>query len=192
MERIDRRKALAEAALSVEKEIFSGQCRKLEQEYQKKARRTQVVEVFAQIFQQAEEKQKEVSWLGICYLHTGRRQRSYEFLLSLYDKNFYFDADPVEGYWYPSCFFEFFEEDMKSVIKELKKHFFRIWDYEEEYVRSVCVEYYYAAVCQLCADLAGEIMAAAGFQKLKKAESFAMFFGRYQGEGEILWLMKEE
>lgn len=158
----------------------------------KKERRLQVVETITQLFQQAEDRQKEVSWLGICYLHTERRQKSYEFLLSLYDKNFYFDTEPVEEYWRPACFFEFFEEDMKSVIKELQKHFFRIWDYEEDYIRSICVEYYYAAVRQLCADMAGEITAVANFQNLKKAEKFTMFFGRYQGEGEILWLMKEK
>lgn len=29
------------------------------------------------------------------------------------------------------------------------------------------------------------------FQKAVKAENFTAFFGRYQGEGEILWRMKE-
>jgi hypothetical protein len=72
----------------------------------------------------------------------------------------------------------------------LQRWFNRIWRYEEEAVRRICVEYYYAAVRQLCFDLAGEIMNTEAFQKAVKAEYFTAFFGRYQGEGEILWRMK--
>ena len=188
---MDRIKELERAAQSAEEELFASQCRRLEMDYRKKECRNEAVDAFVQLFSQAVETQKEVSWLGICYLHTSLQTGSHEFLLSLYDREFYFDPAPAELYWRPPCFFECFEEDMESVMTGLRRNYPRIWRYEEEAARRKCVEYYYAAVHQLCFDLAGEIMETEAFQKAVKTEHFTAFFGRYQGEGEILWRMKE-
>lgn len=189
---MDRIKRLEKAAQNAEEEIFASQCRKLEKDYRKKERRSEAVESFVRLFNLAGEEQKEWSWLGICYLHTSYQTGSHEFLLSLYNEEFYFDKNPVEVYWRPNGFFECFEEDMETVMKGLCKEYPRIWRYEQQAVRRVCVEYYYAAVRQLCFDLAEEIMETEAFQKAKKAEDFTAFFGRFQGEGEILWRMKEK
>lgn len=189
---MDRIKELERAAQNAEGEIFASQCRRLEREYRKKERRKEAVDAFVRLFSQKEDRQKEWSWLGICYLHTSCQTGSHEFRLALYDEEFYFDPAPVERYWRPSCFFECFEEDVESVMITLRRQFTRIWRYEEEAVRRICVEYYYATVRQLCVDLAGEIMESKAFQRAGKAETFTAFFGRYQGEGEILWRMKEK
>ncbi|MDR7810478.1 hypothetical protein [Lacrimispora sp.] len=188
---MNRKKELENAAQNMEEELFASQYRRLEKEYRNKELRCKAVEAFSQIFSLAADKQKELSWLGICYLHTSLTTGSHEILLSLYNKEFYFDPAPVEMYWRPPCFFDCFEEDMESVMKGLRSQFPRIWGYEEEFVRRFCVEYYYAATHQLCIDLAGEIMGTEAFRKAAKAENFTAFFGRYQGEGEILWRIKE-
>ncbi|WP_349948726.1 hypothetical protein ABFV83_10015 [Lacrimispora sp. BS-2] len=188
---MDRIKELERDAQNAEEELFASQCRRLERDYRKTECRNEAVDAFVRLFSQALDEQKEVSWLGICYLHTSLQTGSHELLLSLYDEEFYFDPAPEELYWRPPCFFECFEEDMESVMTGLRRKYPRIWRYEEEAVRRICVEYYYAAVSQLCFDLAGEIMETEAFQKAVKAESFTAFFGRYQGEGEILWRMKE-
>ena len=188
---MDRIKRLETAAQNAEEEIFASQCRRLEREYRKKERRNEAVESFVRLFNLAADKKKEWSWLGICYLHTSFQTGSHEFLLSLYNKEFYFDSDPVEVYWRPSGFFGYFEEDMGTVMKSLCNQYPRIWRYEEDAVRRACADYYYAAVRQLCFDLEEEIMETEAFQKAAKAEAFTAFFGRYQGEGEILWRMKE-
>lgn len=187
---MDRINELERAAQDAEKELFASQCRRLEIEYRKKERRDEAVNAFVRLFSQEKGVQKEWSWLGITYLHTSLQTKNHEFLLSLYDEKFLFDTSPSELYWRPSCFFECFEEDIESVMTGLRKQYTRIWRYEEEAVRRVCVEYYYAVVRQLCFDLAGEIMETEAFQKAIKAENFTAFFGRYQGEGEILWRMK--
>lgn len=189
---MDRLKELERAAQNTEEELFASQCRRLEKDYRKKEYRNEAVNAFVRLFSQAVDEQKEVSWLGICYLHTSLQTGSHEFRLSLYDEEFFFDPVPTELYWRPSCFFECFEEDMESVMTVLRRQYPRIWRYEEDAVRRVCVEYYYAAIRQLCFDLAGEIMETEAFQKAVKAENFTAFFGRYQGEGEILWRMKEK
>ena len=186
---MDRIRVLERAAKDVEEKLFASQCRRLEREYRKKERRGEAVNAFVRLFNQAADEQKKWSWLGITYLHTSLQTKSYEFLLSLYDEKFLFDTSPSELYWRPSCFFECFEEDIESLMAGLQKQYTRIWRYEEEAVRGVCVEYYYAAVKQLCFDLAGEIMKTEAFQKAVKEENFTAFFGRYQGEGEVLWRM---
>ena len=188
---MDRLKELERAAQDAEEKLFASQCRGLEKEYRKKEYRNEVVDVFVRLFSQAVDEKKEVSWLGICYLHTSLQTGSQEFLLSLYNEEFYFDSASTELYWRPPCFFECFEEDMETVMTGLRKKYPRIWRYEEEAVRRICVEYYYAAVRQLCFDLAGEIMETEAFQNAVKADDFTAFFGRFQGEGEILWRMKE-
>ena len=182
---------LEKAAQNAEDKIFILKCRRLELDYQNKEWRKQALEPFVQLLEEAAKKEKKWSWLGICYLNTSLQTGSYEFLLSLYNNEFYFDPDPVELYWRPSGFFECFEDDMKSVMADLRKKYPRIWRYEEDAVRRVCVEYYYAAVRQLCVDLADEIMETEAFQRAGKAEDFSAFFGRYQGEGEIIWRTRE-
>jgi hypothetical protein len=189
---MDRLKELERAAQYAEEELFASQCRRLESEYRKKEYRNEAVDAFVRLFSQAVDEQKEVSWLGICYLHTSLQTGCHEFRLSLYNEEFYFDPAPAELYWRPPCFFECFEEDMESVMTVLRRQYPRIWRYEEEAVRRICVVYYYAAVRQLCFGLAGEIMETEAFQKAVKTENFSAFFGRYQGEGEILWRMKEK
>lgn len=189
---MDRIKALERAAKDAEEELFPSQCRRLERKYRKKECRDEALNAFTRLFNQSTGEHKEWSWLGITYLHTSLQTKNHEILLSLYDENFLFDPSPSELYWRPSHFFECFEKDIVSVMLVLQRQFNRIWRYEEEAVRRICVEYYYAAVRQLCFDLAGEIMNAEAFQKAVKAENFTAFFGRYQGEGEILWRMKEK
>lgn len=188
---MNRSRVLEEAAQKAEDPLFHSQCRRLEKEYGKPERRKQALEVFARLFRLAADKEKQVSWLGIQYLYSSLETQSHELLLSLYNREFYYDSEPVEVYWRPTCFFECFEEDMESVMKELRKQYPRIWRYEEEVVRRICVEYYYGAIQQLCVDLREEIMETEAFQTADKGEDFSAFFGRYRGEGEILWHMQE-
>ncbi|MGL5437594.1 MAG: hypothetical protein ACRDBO_19770 [Lachnospiraceae bacterium] len=184
---MNRIQALEEAALALEHDLFASQCSRLEQEYQKKERRKEVTECFASLFGQAAEIGKEVSWLGVCYLHSSLKTGSHELLVSLYGKEFIMDTSPLQLYWHPSCFFECFEEDMKGILKQLQNRYHRIWKFEEEFIRRVCVEYYYAAISQLCKDLEQEITETRAFQEMNKSNMFSLFFGRYQGEGDILW-----
>lgn len=185
--RMDRIEDLEEAAWAIEHDLFAQQCVRLEQEYQKKDCRKAVTECFTSLFDQAVEAGKEVAWLGVCYLHSSLKSGSYELLLSLYGKEFIMDPSPLQLYWRPSNFFEYFEEDMRTVMKQLQNRYHRIWKYEEEFIRRVCVEYYYAAISQLCKDLKQEIAETEAFQEMNKSNVFSLFFGRYLGEGDVLW-----
>lgn len=180
MNRLERLKSAADL---MESKQFAPQCRRLEREYQSKKLRTETVEVFTHLLKMAEKKNKKAAWLGICVLNSSLVTGSHEVLLSLYDSGFYLDSAPLERYWRPPLFAECFEEDMETVLKELKKQFPRIWQYEVAAIRGACAEYYYAALSRLCFDLGREI---------KTTETLTAFFGRYHGEGEILWHTGEQ
>lgn len=187
----DRREEIAAEADNIEKGLFAAQCRRLEKEYQNEMLRDKVKEVFGNLFQKAIEKEKEVAWLGICFLNTSLVTKSYEVILSLYNQDFYFDQEPIEVYWRPPMFAEYFDDDMKMVINALREKFPGLRQYEETCVRKTCVEYYYAAFSQLCITLRDDIGEIEEFYNMKKANHFTTFFGQYRGEGEILWRIKE-
>lgn len=178
---------LTAAADNLEKERFGSQCRRLMQEYQRQERREEALRIFGGLFEQAAAQRKRAAWLGISSLHTSVQTGKTEYLLAVYGEEFYLDPAPVGRYWTPSVFQECMEEDIRAVIKELRSRFPRIWQYEEAEIYRVCAEYYDAAFCRLCADLADELSKTGTFFQMEKTEHFGIFFGKYQGEGEILW-----
>lgn len=184
---MERRMQLMEAADEIERGLFVIRCLRLEEKYQKKACRKEAVEAFEELFRLGVEQEKRASWLGISCLHTSLETGSHEVLLALYGDAFYFDPSPVERYWSPSGFADYFEEDMEAIMKRLRNRFPGIYRFEEAAVRRKCGEYYQAALCQLCTDLGKEIMETGAFGEMKKSHRFTAFFGQYRGEGEILW-----
>lgn len=183
---------LTAAAGCLEKERFGIQCRKLIQEYQSRERREEALRIFSGLFEQTAAQGKKAAWLGISSLHTSIQNGNFEYFLAVYGEEFYLDPELVGRYWMPPVFRECMEEDIRAVMKELCSRFPRIWQYEEAEVYRVCAAYYDAAFCRLCADLACELAETEAFLRMEKAERFRIFFGRYQGEGEILWRMSGE
>lgn len=183
---------LAAAADGLEKERFGSQCRRLILEYQEQERRKEALRIFNGLFEQAAAQRKRAAWLGVSSLNTSVQNGKFEYFLAVYGEEFYLDPNPAGRYWTPPFFGECMEEDIRAVIKELRSRFPRIWQYEEAEIYRVCAEYYDAAFCRLCADLADELSKTEGFFRMEKTERFGIFFGRYQGEGEILWQITGE
>ncbi len=178
---------LTAAADCLEKERFGSQCRRLMQEYQRKERREEALHVFGGLCEQASARGKRAAWLGISSLCTSVQNGVFEYFLAVYGEEFYLDPEPAAGFWIPSVFQECMEEDIRSVMKELRCRFPRIRQYEEAEIYRVCAAYYDAAFGRLCRDLTDELAETERFSRMEKTERFGIFFGRYQGEGEILW-----
>lgn len=184
---MDRLEQVKEAADRWERERFAARCRELEQIYAGREYRAMAVQAFAGLMDLGAEQDKEVAWLGIFPLHVSLATGSHEVLLALYGEAFYFDPAPLCRYWRPPVFDLFFEEDMEQIMRALRVRFPRIWRYEEAAVRRLCVEYYHAALWRLCAGLEEEIRETESYQHMRRARRFTAFFGRFRGEGEILW-----
>ncbi len=192
-DRKDRREELADAAEGMQRELFAGRVGELKGEYRKEGRRASVKQAFADVLRLWDgEGGRKAGSLGICYLFSGMAMRTYEFRLALYGEDFYLDGYPAVRRWKPPCFFEMFEEDMAVIMKKLRKVYPRIYAYEEDAVRRRCVEYYLAAVRQLCEDMAEEIVCMEEFLGMEKTDNFFIFFGAYRGEGDILYCVSKD
>lgn len=189
----ERRERLLGTADELQKELFEKRIRMLEAEYGKEESRRAVIQVFEKaavrwMTAHADPGHMErAASLRVTYLFSSILMRSYEFKLSLLGEEFWLEEEPVTVAWKPPFFFEYFEEDMKLIVKELRSSFPRLCRAEEDAVRLKCADYYLAAACKLCKDLAEEIMGSNEFIKVDKTDDFFVFFGKFQGEGEKLW-----
>lgn len=189
----ERRERLLGAADELQKELFEKKIRMLEAEYGKEESRSVVIQVFGKLavfwmenHENSDGRAKAAS-LGITYLLSSILTKTYELKLSLLGEEFLLEEEPATMMWKPPYFFEYFEEDMIVIIKKLRSSFPRLCRAEEDAIRLKCVDYYLAAVCKLCRDMAEEIVGSNEFSKLDKTDDFFLFFGRYQSEGEKLW-----
>lgn len=188
----ERREELLGAADELEKELFEKKIRMLEEEYKKEENREAVIQVFdrlasswMEVYESSGGRKKAAS-LGIAYLLSSILTKAYELKLSLLGEEFLLE-EPVQIIWKPLYFFEYFEEDMTLIIKQLRSRFPRLCRAEEDAIRLKCADYYLAAICKLCRDMAEEIMGSNELRKLCKTDDFFLFFGKFQGEGEKLW-----
>lgn len=185
---IERRESLLEDAEKIYRELFMVRIRELEEKYKKPEYRKSVIKIFSQIaFDWNSRIDRLAASLGICILCSSVSMKTYEYKLVLSGDEFWLDKDIVESAWILEGFFEGFEEDMEILIKQLKGNYPRVCKNEEDAVRFLCVDYYHAAVYQLCKDMIEEVMASDEFIKLNKTNDFYIYFGRYKGEGEIIY-----
>ena len=189
----ERRGRLLDAADELQKELFEKRIRMLEKEYKKEENRRTVIQAFdklasfwMKVYGNSDDRKKAAS-LGINFLFSSILTKTYEFKLSLLGEEFLLEEAPVEIMWGPHYFFEYFEEDMVFIIKKLKDSFPRLCRAEEDAVRLKCADYYLAAVCKLCRDMAEEITESSEIRKIDKTDDFFLFFGKFHGEGEKLW-----
>lgn len=189
----ERRNRLLLTADKLQKERFEKRIRMLEEEYRKEENRQAVIQVFIRLFSlwksvhENSDGTEKASSLGIGYLLGSILTKSYELKLSLLGEAFWLEEEPVEIMWKPPYFFEYFEEDMTLIIKELRSGFPRLCRAEEDAARLKCVDYYLAAVCTLCRDMAEEMIESNEFTEIDKTDNFFFFFGKFQGEGEKIW-----
>lgn len=165
----------------------------LQKEYQKERNRDEIKKIFQGLFMKAdslERHNKEIAYLGICYLHSSLLTGSYELLLSLYDESLYLDSDPIEVYWKPSTIFAYFERDLEEIIPRLRNKYIRLQQYELSMIKKLYAEYYYAVIQKLCKDMCWEILSSEYFSKIHIGGKFKVFFGRYRGEGRTLYCLE--
>lgn len=189
----ERRDSLIRAAEELQKELFEKRIRMLEKEYRKEENRRAVIQVFEKLASSwttvhgTSGDGRKAASLGIICLFSSILTRTYEFKLSLMGDEFLLEKAPAGIMWKPPYFFEYFEEDMIFILKELKRKFPRLCSAEEDAVRMKCADYYLAAVYKLCRDMAAEILESNELSKIDKTDDFFLFFGKFQGEGEKIW-----
>lgn len=185
---LKRRESLLAAAKKPERELFAKRIPELMEEYKKEENRRAVIKAFGRLASCWNiAGSGQAASLGICWLYSSILMRTYEFKLVLLGEDFWLEEEPVMVSWTPPYFFEHFEADINVIINSLRSGFPRLCQAEEEALKVSYFEYYLAAVCKLCRDMAEEIVSDREVSQISQTEQFYLFFGRFQGEGEILW-----
>lgn len=189
---LKRREALLAAAKKPGRELFAKRIPELMEEYKKEENRRAVIKAFGRLASCWNiAGSGQAASLGVCWLYSSILMRTYEFKLVLLGEDFWLEEEPITTSWVPPCFFEHFEEDMDVLMKALRSSFPRLCRAEEEAVRAGYWKYYLAAVSKLCRDMAEEILLESTLAGINKTDYFYIFFGKFQGEGEVLWRMEE-
>lgn len=185
---LERREELLKTAEEKHKHLFADSIRLLEKEYTKRERYESIIQTFTNLFSQWNvlSEQKAAS-LGICFLHSSILMQTYEHHLVLYGKEFYLDKNTVEAIIRPPCLYEAFEQDMAVLTSELKGMYPSFCRCEEDVIRFRCAEYYHAVFYKLCTDLLEDIINSFEYKQMNKNKDFFIFFGKYKGEGKILY-----
>ncbi|MDD6626873.1 MAG: hypothetical protein PUF03_01320 [Lachnospiraceae bacterium] len=181
------REKMIEDAQKWEKNLFANSIRVLEAEYGKAQRRSEVVQIFTELFRQWEinTRQKAAS-LGICYLHHNILMKTGKLRLTLYGTELYLDENQIENEWDLPFFFEKYEQDMAVLTDRIRADYPRVYAYEVDAIRYHYAEYYYAAIAGMCRDMLEEIKDSKEYHQLNKTEDFCFFFGRWRGEAQKL------
>lgn len=186
----NRKKELILAADELQKILFGKKIRSIEQKYGEKECRRKIVYIFEKLaYQWNFFHDNGAASLGVCYLYSSLLLRTYKFKIILLGEEFWLEEKPEEVVWDLTSFFDDFEKDMEFILPRMRNIFPRLCKAEEDVIRLYCVNYYLAAISQLCRDLAKDILYSNEMNKLNKTKDFYFFFGRFLGEGEILWRM---
>ncbi len=128
--------------------------------------------------QQRKEKEK-VSFLHIFYLKSGLLTGTYELQINLFDKRSYFDPQECYGFWIPTLFIKFFEEDIEKFYEKARKHLVQFGYAGKQDVKLRYYDAYLAMIGQFIVKEGLEIIKLSSFQKLEKEENIMILFGGY-------------
>lgn len=188
---IERRTILLDDAEKIYGELFRIRIRELEDKYRREVYRKSVINTFEKAAKMwGRSYDRPAASLGICSLYSSVMMQTYQYRLVMAGEEFWLDKEKVEIEWVPEGIFDDFEEDIQLLLSKLKNNYPRICKNEEEVIRCLCMDYYHAAAYQLCKDLMEEIAAGDEFTTLIKTEDFYIYYGKYEGGGEIIYRSK--
>lgn len=183
-----RREALLIDAQKILEGYFNERIKMLMIKYRENDYREAVIRAFTEIFTTWNlKKEQPAVYLGISYRYSDILMGSYALRLTLYGVDFYLDQAPIERRFEPPLFFSHIEADRREIVQTLQNTYPRICKCEEDAIRLRFLSYYHAALYSLCKDLIEEIQDTTQYRELNKAEPFTIFFGRWRGEGEVLY-----
>lgn len=127
-------------------------------------------------------KAEKAAILLICYLRSSFVTRSHEYLIMMADNTLYLDRNRCERYWYPERFYKEMQVDIIQAQNEVMKHFIRVSDYENEFIRKMVEEDYLSLMEIGLSDQVAQIPFLSSYQCMSKQEKFRCFYGEYMGE----------
>lgn len=130
--------------------------------------------------------QSEQEWIPSClavfYLESSLYTQTYEYQVSISNRELYMDEARQERFWTP----DFMKQDMdlqrKHIRKALTKKFVRIKDYEVECMFRLLLKQYKNMMEVYLLDVFKQVADAEWFKDIEKEETFLFVSGTYMGE----------
>ena len=104
-------------------------------------------------------------------MKSGLLTGTYELQINLFDKRSYFDPQECYGFWIPTLFIKFFEEDIEKFYEKARKHLVQFGYAGKQDVKLHYYDAYLAMIGQFIVKEGLEIIKLSSFQKLEKEEN---------------------
>lgn len=153
---------------------------------------SELTDAFDQLFKKGIELQRKnekekIGFISIFYLKSSIVTGSYEIMINLYDKSYYFDRKEVSACWKPMFIIRYFIDDIEYLQKAIKTKIIRPQRYEIDKIKmQYCNDYFKVIECFL-EKYIDEITSLDSFNKLQKEEDIKITLGEYLDKSITLY-----
>ena len=132
-------------------------------------------------------KEKEVSYLQVCFLRTSLLTGEYFYRACFYGSLYYLDPEPVcidVDTWFV---YQFFQEDIEGCIQKLQGTYKHLYPNDIMRIKEL-YNFYYIGLMKMCVEaILPGLLETKVYKGLKKAENFRILFGEYMGKAEVIY-----
>lgn len=167
--------------------------KKLIEEYEKSKTvyLNQCEECMKKLIEQCKQKQEQgqkdvVGCIGVHFLRTSVRTRSFEYKIAMYNTELFQDRQEVAVYWEPPYLRKIAEEAVKDLSSMLRKECIRISDYD---IKQFCDEYLFLLMKWMPMEIVEKLEKICDmeeFRRLQHEEVVELYQGEYLLEQERL------
>lgn len=198
---MDRKEAFMAAMEPILPEQFSKSSRCITSHCEKHSK--EIVHTFLEAFNavierttilQDEKKKGKVKYILFSHLYSSMYLQQYLIRIDAMDPAFYNDSTHAVSYWDARYIYEFFEEDVEAIRKELGKNLPRIREYEADYIRYAYAPYYHRLTKAFLQAMFQEALSESNFlpHRERLERCVMILFGEYMGEADVLFHLGEE
>lgn len=182
---------------SVLPDVFLQTCKKIEanQEEYSHEMNLEVIESIRAVIDQVchlqkDRKKGKIKYILFSHLHSGLLLQQKQIRIDMMDERFYLDSAETAVYLDFSGVYQYFEEDIQRIKREVIKSVPRMREYEVDIIRYVYAGYYHRIAKQYLTNLLEGINLLTLCSDIKMESAVYVLFGEYMGEADELFVLK--
>lgn len=149
-------------------------------------------ENFDKIFKEAIKRQREngkskIRCISIFYLRSSIITGSLDFLVGVYDENYYGDFTPIYGQLYFNFIMKYYLEDIVYFEKTLREKIVRLQKYEVNEIKIPYAGEYFKVIEKFLENNYETIVELDSFKELDKDEELEITFGEFMDQNEVIY-----
>jgi hypothetical protein len=129
----------------------------------------------------------KMGFISIFFLRSSIITESYEIMISMYEKGYYFDRKPLSISWKPMFIMKYFIDDMKYFEKAIKSKIIRVQKSEINKVKMHYCEDYFQVIKEFFLNYIDEITSLNSFKELEKEEDIKITLGEFMDQNIVLY-----